>query len=80
MSLERTESSKSEEAFFVFTDSLNDVFVFKLTDPERIRKARDILSGRENHAKHVSGVIVKEPVDYNPKIRTYRSSYGQSCS
>src|SRR5262249_50105929 len=41
------------------------LFVIKLTDPAKIQKARDILSGKETNARHVSGVIVKQPACYN---------------
>lgn len=36
--------------------------VFKLTEPERIKEAREILS--KNLRKHVNGVIVKSPRTY----------------
>jgi hypothetical protein len=53
------------EAYFEFAQQ-KDTFIFKLTDPQRIRQARDILSGKEKAKVHVSGVIVKEPASYNP--------------
>ncbi len=56
----------SEEAYFVFdSPPRKDLFVIKLTDPVKIRKARDILSGKEKDARHVSGLIVKQPACYN---------------
>ncbi len=56
----------AEEAYFVF-DSLprKDLFVVKLTDPVKIQKARDLLSGRDQSGRHIGGVIVKEPACYN---------------
>ena len=59
-------TSTSEEAYFVFdSPPRRDLFVIKLTDPVKIQKARDILSGKEKDLRHVSGVIVKEPACYN---------------
>src|SRR5262249_15952677 len=56
----------AEEAYFVFdAQPRKDLFVIKLTDPGKIQKARDILSGKETNARHVSGVIVKQPACYN---------------
>ena len=56
----------SEEAFFKFDYPLRpETFIFKLTDPEKIQEARDILSGRQTDATHVMGIIRKEPADYN---------------
>jgi hypothetical protein len=43
--------------------------VIKLTDPERIQEARDIISGREKEKVHVTGIIVKSPAAYNPGWR-----------
>ncbi|MGH9934797.1 MAG: hypothetical protein ACREAM_01045, partial [Blastocatellia bacterium] len=55
-----------EEAYFVFdSPPRKDLFVIKLTDPVKIQKARDILSGKEKDARHVSGLIVKQPACYN---------------
>src|SRR5262245_23406897 len=59
-------SAAPEEAYFVFdSPPRRDLFVIKLTDPAKIQKARDILSGNEKNARHVGGVIVKEPACYN---------------
>jgi uncharacterized protein (TIGR03437 family) len=59
-------AAASEEAYFVFdSPPRRDLFVIKLTDPAKIQKARDILSGNEKSLRHVSGVIVKEPACYN---------------
>jgi len=55
-----------EEAYFVFdSPPRRDLFVIKLTDPVKIQKARDALSGKEKDARHVSGRIVKQSACYN---------------
>lgn len=60
-------NQQSEEAWFMFDNPpRRETFIIKLTDPAKIQKARDILDGRETDARQVSGVIVKEPVYYNP--------------
>jgi len=52
------------EAYFVFDYPPNtDTFVFKLTDPQRIQEARDILA--TGARKMVAGMIIKQPVYYN---------------
>jgi len=45
----------------------NVTFIFKLTDPEKIQEARDILAGkpRTQWKIHVMGTIVKTSADYN---------------
>src|SRR5262245_59018987 len=59
-------AAASEEAYFVFdSPPRGDLFVIKLTDPAKIQKARDILSGKETSSRRVGGVIVKEPACYN---------------
>jgi hypothetical protein len=40
-----------------------ETFIFKLTDPQRIQQARDILA--TGSGKIVSGTIIKQPVYYN---------------
>ena len=56
-----------EEAYFRFDyPPRPPTFIFKLTNPEKIREARDILAGRITDRIHVSGVILKEPATYNP--------------
>ena len=58
------QQSDSPEAYFVFTiDSHPETFVFKLTDPQRIQQARDLLS--TGTRKIISGTIIKQPVYYN---------------
>jgi uncharacterized protein (TIGR03437 family) len=60
-------SAAAEEAYFAFdSPTRKDLFVIKLTDPVKIQKARDLLSGKTTSGRHVSGVIVKEPACYNP--------------
>jgi hypothetical protein len=44
-----------------------DKMVFRLTDPERIQQARDILSGKEKDRIHVMGRIVKRQAPYEPR-------------
>jgi uncharacterized protein (TIGR03437 family) len=59
-------AAAAEEAYFVFdSPPRRDLFVVKLTDPVKIQKARDLISGRDQNARHVGGVIVKEPACYN---------------
>ncbi|MBB2913896.1 hypothetical protein FHS43_005205 [Streptosporangium becharense] len=55
------------EAYFEFDyPPAPDRVVFKLTDPDKIREARDILSGAQSDRSHVLGRIVKRPAPYNP--------------
>jgi len=62
----KTSFTAAEEAYFIFdSPPRRDLFVIKLTDPAKIQKARDILSGKEKDARHVSGLIVKQPACYN---------------
>ncbi len=57
------------EAYFVFQSSPyeNEDFTIKLTDPNKIQEARDILSGKQNDKTHVMGRIIKSPAPYNSK-------------
>jgi Big-like domain-containing protein len=51
-------------AYFVFDYPPDtDTFVFKLTDPQKIQEARDILA--TGARKKVAGTIIKQPVYYN---------------
>lgn len=53
------------EAYFVFDyPPATDTFVIKLTDPERIQQARDIIA--TGARKMVAGNLIKQPVYYNP--------------
>ncbi len=63
----KKQESKLQEAFFAFDCPPNQqTFIFKLTNPEKIQEARDILSGKKTDATSVMGIIIKKPVDYNP--------------
>lgn len=54
-------------AFFAFEyQQCEQPFIFKLTNPQRIEQARDILSGKNSDVKCVMGKIIKQAVDYNP--------------
>jgi hypothetical protein len=54
------------EAYFDFqTYGHEKPFTIKLTDPNKIQQARDILSGKETDRTHVMGRIKKTPADYN---------------
>lgn len=60
-------SKAAEEAYFVMeVPPRKDNFVVKLTDPAKIQKARDLVSGRDQSATQVTGIIVKQPACYNP--------------
>ncbi len=60
-------TAQSLAAYFVLdAPPRRDQFVIKLTDPAKIQKARDILSGKETQLRHVSGKIIKQPAAYNP--------------
>jgi hypothetical protein len=57
-------------AYFQFsTPPGSERFVFKLTDPAKIKEARDILRGVQKDRIHVAGKIVKRAVSYNPPWR-----------
>lgn len=57
----------SQVAFFAFeTPPAEGSFIIKLTDPDKIQQARDILSGKETKAIHVIGEVIKETASYNP--------------
>ncbi|KAI8871208.1 hypothetical protein GQ42DRAFT_162158 [Ramicandelaber brevisporus] len=60
-------SDASTAAYFEFKDGLNDLFVFKLTDPEKIKHVRYILDGTEQIRTFIYGRIIKSKVDYNPR-------------
>jgi len=44
-----------------------ETFVFQLIDEARISHARRVLSGAETQKVHVSGLVVKTSVPYNPQ-------------
>ena len=59
-------AASSEEAYFVFSVLPRpETFIVKLTDPAKIKKARDILNGVEKDDTAVGGIIVKSPACYN---------------
>src|SRR5687767_1721533 len=61
-----TKKTDADESYFRFgCPPYADTFVFKLTDPERIQEARDILSGKEKGKMHVGGIVVTKPAPYN---------------
>lgn len=61
-------SAADSEAYFAFETRPGETpFTIKLTDPAKIQKARDILSGKETEKTHVLGRIIKRPADYNSK-------------
>lgn len=56
--------SDVQEAYFVFSvNPAPETFVIKLTDPQKIQQARDILA--TGALKIVAGTIIKQPVYYN---------------
>ncbi|KAN0014411.1 hypothetical protein ACTFIU_000729 [Dictyostelium citrinum] len=58
--------AQCEEAYFAFKTYHDKEFIFKLTDDQKIKTARDILSGKETETVHVMGRIIKKRQDYNP--------------
>jgi hypothetical protein len=59
------QAQSATEAYFVWRHPLRpETFVFKLTDPEKIAQAQDLI--RTGRQTVVSGTIIKQPVYYNP--------------
>ncbi|CAO3627968.1 unnamed protein product [Mucor hiemalis] len=60
----------AEEAYFVIkTHGYNsDSFVIKLTDDQKIKHARDLLSGETEEEPHIMGRIKKTTKPYNPRF------------
>jgi uncharacterized protein (TIGR03437 family) len=55
------------EAYFVMeVQPRQDKFIIKLTDPAKIQRAREILSGQQTPATRVKGRIIKEAAPWNP--------------
>ncbi|UBU13624.1 BP74-related protein [Nonomuraea gerenzanensis] len=54
-------------AYFVMTDITREEFVVQLTDPAKIRHARDLVNGETLDRPHVVGRILKRPAPYNPR-------------
>jgi len=42
-----------------FQDSARSILVIKLTDPKKIKRARDLISGKSMSMPSISGKIVK---------------------
>ncbi|MCI0389658.1 MAG: hypothetical protein MOB07_12975 [Acidobacteria bacterium] len=62
----RSSAASSEEVYFIFgLPPRPETFIVKLTDPAKIKTARDILSGVEKNVIGISGAIVKSPACYN---------------
>jgi uncharacterized protein (TIGR03437 family) len=60
----------STDAYFQFSSRpAPETFVIRLTELEKIKHARDLLSRRRSDLPHVIGTIVKSPVPYNPPWR-----------
>ena len=63
---------KQTEAYFKFDKPPGPAtFIFKLIDPAKIKKARDILSGVETTTTQVMGYIVEGKMPYNPPYNYY---------
>ena len=61
-----TATQVSGEAYFAFDyPPAPETFVFRLTDPQKIQHARNILSGAEQEKVHVMGRIRPIQVEYN---------------
>jgi uncharacterized protein (TIGR03437 family) len=57
----------SADAYFQFSSRpAPETFVIRLTEIQKIRHARDLISRRRSDLPHVIGTIVKSPVSYNP--------------
>ncbi|MGW4791346.1 BP74-related protein [Nonomuraea sp. NPDC004297] len=54
-------------AYFVMTDGTGERFVVQLTEPGKIRHARDLISGATRDRPHVIGKITPRPAPYNPR-------------
>ena len=57
----------TQSAYFKFENTYNtkETFIFKLTDPNKIKLARRILTGSETERIHVMGRVTKDPASYN---------------
>lgn len=59
-------SNTATEAYFVFDYPPNpETFTIKLNDPQKIARAREILS-RNQPSQHILGKVIKVPESYNP--------------
>ncbi|MFF5439921.1 calmodulin-binding protein [Streptomyces achromogenes] len=57
----------ADPAYFEFTDITRERAVVRLDDPDKIRHARDLLSGETDERPHLVGRIVKRQASYNPR-------------
>ncbi|NMO18100.1 calmodulin [Pyxidicoccus fallax] len=55
-------------AYFSFMQGQDQEFIFEVTDEATIKKARDILAGRETSETHVMGQILMGQKPYNPNF------------
>ncbi|TYB47082.1 calmodulin-binding protein [Nonomuraea sp. PA05] len=62
-----TAQQAAPAAYFVMTDITREEFVVQLTDPGKIRHARDLVHGETRERPHVVGRIVKRQTPYNPR-------------
>ncbi|MGN9780620.1 BP74-related protein [Nonomuraea sp. ZG12] len=60
-------AAAATEAYFEFTDITRSTAVLRLTDPAKIRHARELVSGATTDRPHVLGRIIKRPAPYNPR-------------
>ncbi|WP_344900386.1 calmodulin-binding protein [Actinomadura meridiana] len=60
-------ASADPAAYFVFTDVTREEAVVKLTDPEKIQHARDLVNGETHERSHLVGRIIKRQANYNPR-------------
>lgn len=58
-------------AYFQMTDVTGELFTVKMTDPEDIRHARELLDGTTDQMPHIFGRIVKRPAPFNPRWSYY---------
>ncbi|MGR6913301.1 BP74-related protein [[Actinomadura] parvosata] len=54
-------------AYFVMTDITREQFVVQITDPDKIRHARELVSGETGERPHVVGRISKQSAPYNAR-------------
>ncbi|MEW2622788.1 calmodulin-binding protein [Streptomyces sp. NPDC048106] len=64
---QRLRAAAETPAYFVMTDITREEFVVKLTKPEDIEHARELVSGETTDRPHVLTRIVKRTAGYNPR-------------
>lgn len=62
-----TQRAVAETAYFEMTDVTQARFVVQLTDPAKIKHARDLISGATTDKPHVIGRISPRPAPFNPR-------------